>query len=296
MIAQTHDTIEVCQVRPSGFVVYEKYLRSRAPKDKPDKSPLENIQDKPTYSGTVTKHAKKRIARAISLLLAVSPWQTVEKPSTGQKFKMKINFITLTLPSEQGYITDQEIKKKCLEPFILAMRRKFGMQSYIWRAERQKNGNLHFHITTNVYVPYDQLRDIWNEKLQKLGFIDRYQNKHGHRHPNSTDVHSVRKIKDIQRYLVKYMSKEAGPNEIITGKIWDCSRNLKIKTNCELLIDCEVDSCIKESCTDKTTEILHFDHCTFINIRPEKFHKYVKGSLKTAYTDWLSLIRNLPDN
>lgn len=292
----THEILEVCQVRPSGFVIYNKYLNRRPGFKNSNKSLLVNLKEKPTYSGTVTKHAKKRIARAVSLLLAISPWQTVVKPSTGEKFKMKINFLTLTLPAAQGLITDQEIKKQCLEPFLLAMRRKWGVKSYIWRAERQKNGNLHFHITTNVFIPYDELRDIWNEKLNKLGFIDRYEQKHGNRHPNSTDIHSVRNISNIEAYLVKYMCKEADQKDIVTGKIWDCSRNLKIKDNCELLIDNEVDSCIQDSIADEQTELLHFDHCTFVNLPARRFYKYVRGSVKTAYDDWIKLIRNLPDN
>jgi len=191
-------------------------------------------------SGSLSKGAAKRLKRALELLVDVSPTKTFIKPSTMQKFQFKLTFATLTLPFEQGDITDTRIVHECLGPMLRKMRRRWGMRHYVWRAEKQKNGNLHFHITSNVYMPYDQLRDEWNRCLNELSFIDQFEKKHGHRHPNSTDIHSVRKVRDIAAYMVKYMSKETPEHLKVTCKQWDCSVNLKGVTRPTFEIDTEI--------------------------------------------------------
>lgn len=178
-------------------------------------------------SGTLTKGAAKRLKNALELLVDISPNQKFTRPSDMKQFNFRLTFATFTLPSPQGEITDTQIVKECLAPMIQVMRRRWGMKHYVWRAEKQKNGNLHFHITTNRFIPYDQMRDEWNKAVNNLGFVDRFAVVHGHRHPNSTDIHSVRKVRDIAAYMVKYMSKEVPENLKVSCKQWDCSTNLK---------------------------------------------------------------------
>lgn len=178
-------------------------------------------------SGTLSKGAAKRLKNALELLVDVSPVQKFTRPSDMKQFNFRLTFATLTLPSPQGEITDSQIVKECLAPMLQVMRRRWGVRHYVWRAEKQKNGNLHFHVTTNRYMPYDQMRDEWNKCVNSLGFVDRFQKKHGHGHPNSTDIHSVRKVRDIAAYMVKYMSKETPENLQVSCKQWDCSSNLR---------------------------------------------------------------------
>lgn len=81
------------------------------------------------------------------------------------------------------------------------------MERYIWRAEAQENGNIHFHITTDVYIPQMGLRKDWNSCCDILGYTTRFEIKHGHREPNSTDVHSVKHVRSLVSYLAKYLGK-----------------------------------------------------------------------------------------
>jgi len=106
-------------------------------------------------SGTLTKGARKRLKASIELLIDISPKKWFTVPSTGKRFQFQITFLTLTLSSSQGNIADKTIVKTLLEPLLQQLRRKYKCKSYVWRAEKQKNGNLHFHITTNQYIPYD---------------------------------------------------------------------------------------------------------------------------------------------
>lgn len=117
--------------------------------------------------------------------------------------------------------------------------RKKGLRNYIWKAELQKNGNIHFHLLTDFFISYQIVRDTWNNCQSKLGFISSFELKHGHRDPNSTDVKAVTSINNLAGYLSKYMLKptEKTKQQKLTadidlqrkGKVWDCSLNLKLK-------------------------------------------------------------------
>ncbi|HMR57153.1 MAG TPA: hypothetical protein PKC10_07520 [Cyclobacteriaceae bacterium] len=165
--------------------------------------------------------------KAIQTLVFVSKPQTVIHPQLEHPVRFRLSFITLTLPSQQAETSDKELIKNGLEPFLLWCRRKHKVKHYIWKAERQKNGNLHFHITTNRFIYYQEVQDEWNFHLQKFGMIDRFQAKHGHRSPHSTEIKAVKKMDEIERYLQKYYMKNLPDDQKINGKVWDCSLSLK---------------------------------------------------------------------
>ena len=239
--------IPILQVRPTGIIQYPTFEWL---KPKPKKLSLSaqlklmgvsstgRIHEvrKKAYSGQMSEGSIKRMKRAIQLLIASSEWKSAWHPDTNKEFRFKINFLTLTLPAAQGTRTDAEIRKYCLEPFLRVMRNKHGMKSYIWKGERQANGNLHFHITTDIYIHYGVLRDLWNRQLGKLNFVEEFYQKHGHRKPNSTDVHAVYNVENLPGYLIKYMTKSGEEVAPIKGKVWDCSSNLKSKIKCEFLM------------------------------------------------------------
>lgn len=282
----------------------------------------------PQYHGYMTPGAVKRAKRAIMLLLAIAEPKKAMNFKLNRQFTFKVNFITLTLPTPQGDITDKQIKSQVLDVWLKAAKRRFGLRSYMWRAERQKNGNLHFHIITDTYIPYDQLRDTWNQRLNRLQFIDKFEKKHGHRHPNSTDVHSINNVKNLAAYFIKYFSKtettaetcrpvcpwtkaafppkprKRGPRfqyiptlaeTRIDGKVWDCSRNLKHKGNCELFFETDALDMWNRAAADPEVSTRELDFCSIVFLDPAQFDKYVIGDARKQYNEWLNTIRNIPD-
>jgi len=224
------------QIRPWGLLVYER-KEFTGISTKQHNNSNKRIQ---SYTGVLTPYSKKKLKRAIQLIVATAKDKEATNYKSGKTFKFKLNFITFTLPAPQNEITDKQIKH-CLDNWIKRAKRKFGLGSYVWRAERQKNGNIHFHMITDTWIHYEKIRNDWNETLAPLGFIKRYQEKNGNKQPNSTDVHSITRIKNLSQYFIKYMSKKHKEGEKpITGKVWDCSQNLKTKENCELIIDSDV--------------------------------------------------------
>lgn len=190
--------------------------------------------------GHVSEIAKRKLKKALNYFLFISSEKTIHLNYSGRKFKFKLAFVTLTLPSTQVH-SDNEIKSKCLNSFLIELKKFYKVHNYIWRAEKQKNGNIHFHLLVDKFIPYQELRDRWNRIINKLGYVDRYREnqinffKDGFRvrsellptwpkdkqlqaykrgsklhwnSPNSTDIHSIRNIQNIKVYISKYLTKQ----------------------------------------------------------------------------------------
>jgi len=50
-------------------------------------------------------------------------------------FKFRLAFVTLTLPAPQRH-TDIQIKRTCLNNFLIKLKEKHSVLHYVWRAER----------------------------------------------------------------------------------------------------------------------------------------------------------------
>ncbi len=164
------------------------------------------VNNKP--HGLISLKAQKRINNAIDWMLAQSEPKRYFSKAHNKHFKFRVNFLTLTLSAPQIH-SDNEIKQRLLNNFLTQLRQKWGVRNYVWRAESQANGNIHFHIVCDKYVPWWQLRHTWNKIQNNLGYVDRFAERHGHNDPNSTDVHKVRKIKNLGGYLAKEISKNS---------------------------------------------------------------------------------------
>lgn len=233
----------VLQVRYNSAICYQLWMGERSRNKSHDN--IYTIKSK-AYSGDITHGSRKRMRRSINLLLQLSPERIIFNPVTKSHHPFTINFITLTI-SDQDIRDHRQVMKMCLTPFLNWMRKK-GVKYYIWKAELQRRGQIHYHITTNQFIHYQEIKTIWNKYQRKAGYLDSYAKQHKHYNANSTDVHSVKNIKDIEAYLVKYMVKQASAgeqeqaaaklwesglhfrpepsNEKINGKVWDCSASL----------------------------------------------------------------------
>lgn len=210
----------------------------------------------------MSTRAIARLKNSINWLIASAKNKTVFSKSTGKSYSFKVNFITLTIPTLDHGITDHQFKSKLLHNFISAARYRFGMYNFVWKVETQKNGNIHAHLTTDVFTDHKAVRSIWNKILQEHGVIEKYHLKHKYlsedeyismylnddqsnvfqlkkaykngvennwMNPNSTDVHAVHKVKDLGAYLAKYFGKSEDDRRRIKGRVWSCSYSLSSK-------------------------------------------------------------------
>lgn len=204
-------------------------------------SSLGNLIRTNKYNGYISRSTTKRIKSMIEgFTSSVNEIQTKHR-KVAIKEKIQNTFATLTLPYEQFH-TDNEIKRKCLTPFLEELKKFHNIKLYIWRAEPQQNGNIHFHILLDRFVHHTDIRERWNRIINKLEYVNAFAQKHNHTNPNSTDIHSLQKVNSISSYIVKYMTKNK-PSRKIEGRVWGCStafhnfKNPRVELTKELFAD-----------------------------------------------------------
>jgi len=263
------ELIPCISIHPDRLNVYHKILWHPY---KPTRSRAEHLLGvSKDHAGKVSIVARRKINKAIKYLLFLANDKTLPDTAHGKAYSFKLAFITLTLPSTQVH-PDVELKDKLLNQFLVEIRQKYGVSNYLWRAEKQKNGNLHFHVLCDKFIPWSELRDRWNRICNKLGYVDRYRDEMRAYHaggfkvrkqllktweykaqikayntgkandwnsPNSTDIHSVHKIRDIAAYLSKYCTKDE-QTKGLSGRLWGCNYQLSDIPGGQLVVDSHV--------------------------------------------------------
>lgn len=269
-------TITNYQIRNDKIIVYEKY---NGPKRvtaniKTDRKNITEARKK-AYSGTLTRAGKKRMEKAITLMCQASPTRYIYNPIINRHHYHKLSFVTLTVSDTKINRTAKEVYQTCLRPLLQWLTKYKGVKLYVWKAELQKRGQIHYHLATPTFVHYQELKNKWNYLQLKAGYLEGYYEKFHNHDPNSTDIHSMRKIKDAAAYLTKYFGKEEiktdrkeeddKPEEAKTiGKVWDCSKSLK-KEKYYSAEECnELQQNLKTA--EKEGKIYHitYDHFTII--------------------------------
>jgi hypothetical protein len=233
------------------------------------------------YTGQVSKSTAKRIARTCDILLQLSPPKTVWNPITQKQCTFRLTFLTLTVSAAEA-ISAKEGYKMGLAPFLDWLRKK-GSTEYIWKAELQKRGQLHYHITTNQFIRYDDIKNKWNALQRIAGWTEGFYKREGHYHPNSTDIHAVRNVKRLDLYLAKYMAK-GDPSKSIEGKVWGCSRSLMGKRYYSTVMEYDNAESIEGQQKKRRATITKLEHCTIISTASPV--EILTETQKRQYDDW----------
>lgn len=149
-------------------------------------------------------------------------------------------FITLTLiesvPDTKGV--------KILNKFLTVLRKQYGQFNYLWVAERQQNGNIHFHMICDKRFDIIYINSLWTAQQVNAGLyhknISRLMrsekqsisklHKSGvegqrkiQKYFNPVDVFKVDGIDGLSCYLTQYITK----NETkMSCAVWHCNRNI----------------------------------------------------------------------
>lgn len=274
------------------------YSRAEWSPYKPKKPKFEHlVKSDSKHHGKVSVHARRKISKAIEYLLYMAAPKNLPDTKHGRHYNFKVAFVTLTLPSKQMH-SDNEIKEKCLNQLIVEFRQRYKVVNYIWRAERQKNGNLHFHLLVDKFIPWSELRDRWNRIINKLGYVDAYRNEMRRFHsggfkvradllkqweykkqikayqsgkandwnsPNSTDIHSLYRINKVKEYLCKYVTKDEKEAEII-GRMWGCNFELSNIPGASDVLDSFFNSELSQLKTILKDKVYQGEYFTVINL------------------------------
>lgn len=225
------------------------------------------LVDAPRYVGNLLRektsvnlsaNSKRTIRDSIFAMYQLSKPRTVKAVNGKFIYNFRQSFVTLTLPSEQVH-SDVELKK-CLNHFLTNIRRAFKVENYVWKAELQKNENIHFHLSFDKYIHFQAIRYYWLLAIKPLGYVDAYSAKFSAmsisdyasyrglsvldckdaflqgvrsrwQSPNCVDVSAVTTASSVSNYLSKYFAKSDATNidaERVRafGKVWARSQSL----------------------------------------------------------------------
>lgn len=250
----------------------------------------------------MSSQTQRKLTKAVKYLNFVTLPKKINNPVTGKDFNFKICFATCTLSSPQSH-SDNELKKHLINQLLVEVKKIYHVNNYIWRIEKQTNGNAHFHFLFDKFIPHTELRSRWNRIQNKLGYVDEYTKRmskikyneyrtlyannskksekdikrawqkgkaSGWKNPNSTDIHSLLFINDIDSYLIKYLSKDE-QNKGIVGRLWSCSQSLSNLTGARDIVD--------NSISAELNNLVNSEVC-----------RHVKGEYyEIIFTDWNKL-------
>lgn len=222
---QPHYAGDTFHVRPTFCVSIPEFVHTTPRTGKQHRMSLRNLQQN-RHKGDVSQKAQSKIKNAVNWLIQASKPKRVWDRKSGKTFTFRVNFVTLSIPQLADSPSDNIIKRDVFHPFIVYLRKYCGLRNYVWRAEAQVNGMIHFHLLTDTFLHWRKIRTVWNRKLQKCGLLADFIARYGHSDPNSTDVHSVKGILNLGAYIAKYVSKKDATRRSITGRLWGCNYEL----------------------------------------------------------------------
>lgn len=214
---------------PVACIEWNRVTMYHEPKYKPRDplapSPNDSNLTRGQFNGYMSPATKRKFRRIASTWLRSIMLYRAEVKRKWDPGRAYPTMITLTLPVDQKH-SDAEINRACLQPWLQMMRRDYEIDQYVWRAEAQENGNLHYHLIVDKYIPKRAITQSWNQMIDNLDYRSRYFEETGSLEPPSTEVHALKdKVKDPKTgewrdvdpvdYLVDYLmdAAEVDPNE-----------------------------------------------------------------------------------
>ena len=238
----------------------------------------------------------KKLRTALNWMVYLSNEKQTYVKEIGRTIKFRLSFITLTLPASQIH-SDQEIKDRCLVPFLQWLRDSAKVKKYVWKAEIQKNGNIHFHITIDKFIHYKRIRQQWNKNLTTLGYIKRFQAQHNKISPPSTEIKSVKNVKNLGAYLAAYLApgnnsrnKKTKPEyniRIISGRLWGVSSYLSKLKSLKITEDFPEFNYLLKYIKGLAVKSFHQDYIHVYYITSDVFNEIVDSYTDRIGFDWL---------
>lgn len=118
-----------------------------------------------------------------------------------KSYTRKPIFLTLTIPNQT--LSDKECNRFLLNEFLTIIKKYFPIKLWLWRAEVQNRGALHYHLILDCFLPISFVRKLWFNLLYKNkqhGSVDNWEVA-----SRICWVNVINKIDSIKFYLQKYL-------------------------------------------------------------------------------------------
>ena len=342
-------------ISPNNIIYYNEYIGVKR-NGQHDNSRINLELSK--IKADISKKAARRLYRAMDWMLLISKKNKAWNYRSQRTFEFKLAMITLTLPCEQLH-SDLYVKKYLLNEFFTYLRKEYNIKNYIWKAEKQWNGNIHFHIVVDKFITIPDLKYYWNKILNSHGYIKKYRENQQEWHkdgfkvrdnlikfwsvqsqikaykegvktnwqlPSSTtDIHSLRKIKNSRAYLAKYLTKnpESGKmfrkeakeyqhnnnltelsadhivaiKEILSkklhveGNIWYISRSLSKLKSVNCVVENEIENELRRMECEFSDKILDLDRCRVLKFNIHEIFKYKFLNIFNKFKNYINELR-----
>lgn len=284
------DISTVLSVKPEYCTIYQRNEAYLYNKKNMSEKQLNNIKGS-KYKGFFNEVNKKSLMTATGWLISLAKEKSIFNEKFNSWFKFRVNFITLTLSAPQMH-DDLFIKRYMLNRFLVNCKRSFGMLNYIWRAEPQKNGNIHFHLLTDVYIHHSDLRSTWNNIQLDYGYINQ---NNINSNPNSTDIHSLKNIKNVSQYVAKYCTKNDPTRRTIKGKLYGISKGLNKLKGCQIVLDNDKGLQLRNYLKKRKIKVVKKDFAMVIYSTVKELYNSVKF-VKKEVTDYIKHCFGLVSN
>ena len=175
---------------------------------------------------------------------------------------------------------------KVWNTFLTNLRKTYGLKDYLWVAEYQKNGTLHYHMIVNVFMDIKRVNRamaiaLFHQKMLGSVSIDKY---------NGVDVERVTGSRNkLNSYLTKYISKSETHN--YKRAPWRCSQSISALFT-SVKIDAETSLKLQQEFAKLKTHIYENDYAVveYFNVKDENGLWY---NLPNQYREKIIQLNNL---
>lgn len=242
------------------------------------------------YQGDISPMAQKRIKRKMEVWYqGICHHNSIHENVLQHNFK-KLVFLTVTLSAKQIH-SDQHVKEFILKPFLRKLKSEYNLQNYLWKAESQANGNIHFHIILDLFIDKVEIQQLWNSCQNSLGYIDRYFDKNKKLNPPSTQIEAVDSFKSALDYIDKYVCKTNDYRKI-DGAIWKASKSVMSLEYFEFVSDSVVDTTIDRLVNEKKIDFYTAERYSIYYTKSLKLRDLISDLHFQNYQKYLNHLDN----
>jgi len=168
------------------------------------------------YNGNISITNEKKAGKRHELNLSDRTKRRVQKLSYSKYRKLagnsaklfevrknKVLFLTFTLKDN---VTLHGITNKAWSYFLKLMRERHELGNYLWVAEHQKRGAIHYHCLLDMpFIDYSEIKRIFKASFQLFNIAVSSENSVSASKSRGAIVHNVEMA---LRYITKYLTKQ----------------------------------------------------------------------------------------